>query len=134
LHRLAGMRHPIREHMTPAPHSIGSTQTLAVAHRLMNSHHLRHLPVLDAGKIVGVISQRDLYFIETLRDVDPEETSVADAMTQDVYAVSPSTPLEEVVQTMADRKLGCAVVVEKGKPVGLFTTTDALRELVKALS
>ena len=57
----------IRDYMTESPHSIGANQTLATAHEMMRAHQIRHLPVLRAGKLVGIVSQRDLYLVETLR-------------------------------------------------------------------
>ena len=53
---------------------------MAAAHRLMRRHKIRHLPILQEGKLVGVLSQRDLYFLETLKDVNPEEVNVSEAM------------------------------------------------------
>jgi acetoin utilization protein AcuB len=106
---------------------------MAIAHGLMRQHNLRHLPVLERGKIVGVVSQRDLYFLETIGAVDPETDCVDEAMTSDVYCVGPDTHVEEVVAEMADHKYGCAVVVEHNKVAGMFTTTDALRLLADLL-
>jgi acetoin utilization protein AcuB len=90
---------------------------------------VRHLPVLDGGKLAGILSQRDLFFVETLRDVDPAKVPVEDAMTRDVYVVPPERPLGEVAAMMVERKYGCAVVVRGAKVVGIFTTNDALRVL-----
>jgi acetoin utilization protein AcuB len=115
--------------MTPSPHSIGAEQPLAVAHQMMRKHRVRHLPVLRAGKLVGLVSQRDLYLLETLCDLDPEKVTVEDAMSQDVYSVKPSASLARTAQVMADKRYGCAVVMEEGKVVGIFTTVDALRVL-----
>lgn len=130
----AAAQHAVHRHMTPSPHSIGKNQTLSVAHQIMRDHGLRHLPVLDGGKLVGILSQRDLYFIETLKDVDPESTEVAEAMTEGAYAVSPEAPLHEVATTMAEQKLGCAVVVDQASVVvGIFTAVDALRVLGELL-
>ena len=123
----------IAERMTRNPHLIGAEQSIAAAHQLMRANGIRHLPVLHGGKLVGVVSQRDLHFIESLRDVNPEEVSVEEAMTQDVYAVPPRTPLKEIVNEMAERKLGSAVVVEGQKVVGVFTTVDALDTLAGIL-
>jgi acetoin utilization protein AcuB len=116
--------------MTPAPHSIGRDQSLAVAHERMRSSGVRHLPVLAGGKLVGILSQRDVLLVETLRDVDPAKCAVEDAMSSDVYVVPPDTPLEEVARDMADRKYGCALITEGAHVVGIFTTVDALRALV----
>ena len=119
--------------MTPNLHSIGKDQPLAVAHRLMKEHDLRHLPVLESGKLVGLISERDLYYLESVAGVDIERELVEEAMTQDVYCASPDTKLREVVLEMASRKYGCAVAVEGNKPVGIFTTTDAMQLLAAYL-
>jgi CBS domain-containing protein len=118
---------PISAVMTPQPHTIGRDQTLATAHRMMRENGIRHLPVLEHGDIVGIVTQRDLYFIETIRGVDVDEDVVSDAMTQDSYVVDPELSVAEVARTMSERKLGCAVVKERDRVAGIFTATDALR-------
>ena len=123
----------IGQRMTKTPHLIGVEQSLRVAHDLMRKYEIRHLPVLHGGKLIGLVSLRDLHLVETLRDVDPETVRVEDAMTQDVYAVGAKTPLKEVVNEMARRKLGSAVVVEGATVVGVFTTVDALEVLAELL-
>jgi acetoin utilization protein AcuB len=123
----------IRQVMTPAPHTIGTDQTLAAAHALMRTHGLRHLPVLRGGRLVGVLSQRDLYFLETISGVDVDIDQVADAMTPDVYSVAPEVEVREVARIMAMHKYGCAVVTENGKIMGIFTANDALRHLADLL-
>jgi acetoin utilization protein AcuB len=124
----------IGEKMTRSIHSIGSDQPLAQAHRIMRANGIRHLPVLAAGKLVGIVSNRDLYWLETLTEVDTEKALVEEAMTPLPYAVAPETPLAEVVREMAERKYGAAVVIAEGEVVGLFTTTDALHVLAEALA
>lgn len=119
--------------MTEAPFSIGVDQPLALAHEMMRAHRIRHLPVLRAGKLVGLLSQRDLYLVETLRDVDPTRDRVEEAMSQKAYAVGPGTSLDRVTERMAAKKYGCAVVMEGGEVIGVFTTTDALRALTALL-
>lgn len=123
----------IGQRMTKTPHLIGDEQSLSTAHELMHRYGIRHLPVLHGGKLTGVVSLRDLHLVETLRDVDPTTVRVEEAMTQDVYAVNPKTPLKEVVREMAERKLGSAVVVEGTAVVGVFTTVDALDVLAELL-
>jgi acetoin utilization protein AcuB len=124
----------IQKYMTTSPHSIGGEQTLATAARMMHDHHIRHLPVLSGGKLRGLLTDRDLKLVETFRDVDPTKLTVEEAMTEQPYAVSPETPLDEVVSTMAGGKFGSAIVVQNGRVVGIFTTVDAclaLSELLK---
>jgi acetoin utilization protein AcuB len=116
----------ISKYMTTTPHTIGFDQPLGAAHRLMREHHFRHLPVLQGGKLVGMLTERDLALIETLRDVDPEKVTVEDAMTPAPYTASPEAPLDEVVSTMAEHRYGSAVIVDNNHVVGVFTTVDAL--------
>jgi acetoin utilization protein AcuB len=123
----------VRDYMTVTVHTIGRDQTLEQAHRLMRKFKIRHLPVLEGGKLVGIVSLRDLNLIETLRDVDPTEVSVEDAMTEDTYVVSPETSLREVAAEMEKRKLGSAVVMRAERIVGVLTTIDTLRALVDVL-
>jgi acetoin utilization protein AcuB len=118
--------------MTPTPHTIGADQALVTAHSSMRGHHLRHLPVLRGGRLVGILSQRDLYGVETMRDVDPAQVLVEEAMTSDVYRVDPDETLGRVAATMAARKYGCAVVIEGNEVIGIFTTTDALLALAES--
>jgi len=119
----------IEKHMTASVHSVGRAQSLSVAHEMMRKYQIRHLPVLEGGKLVGIVTERDLHLLETLRDVDPDAVPVEEAMSAEVYAVTPDDPLAEVVRTMSERKYGSAVVMRGTKVVGLFTTTDALRLL-----
>ncbi len=123
----------IQKHMTTSPHSIGVEQTLARAHHFMSEHGIRHLPVLNGGKLVGMLSDRDLHLVEAMAGVDPEKVLVSEAMSSTVYAVTPEQPLDEVVSTMAEHKYGSAVVMQNEKVVGIFTTVDVCRTLAELL-
>lgn len=109
--------------------TIGPRETLAEAHRIMNAEGVRHLPVVDAGRLLGLLTQRDLHLVETLDAVEPEEVLVEEVMVQDVYAVEPEASLPAVLREMERRRLGSAVVLRGRQPVGIFTTSDALRAL-----
>ena len=80
-----------------------------------------------------MVTDRDLRFVETLRDVDPTKVTVEDAMVTDVYAVSPEASLEEVVSEMAQHKYGSVVVMQNQKVVGIFTTVDVCRAFAELL-
>lgn len=123
----------VRRYMTTCPLSIQPGQALADAQRLMQENRIRHLPVLDQDSLVGLISDRDITLIETLKDVDPTKVTVEMAMSEEVFTVSPDDLLDEVTATMASRKYGSAVVMSNDKVVGMFTTTDALSALSELL-
>lgn len=123
----------IQKYMTTSPHTIGDDQPMALAHQMMREYHVRHLPVLRGTKVVGIVSDRDLNTVETLRDVDPRTVLVSEAMTQEPYLVGPDAPLDEVVATMAKNKYGSAVVAQHAKVVGIFTTVDVCRAFADLL-
>jgi len=123
----------VGDKMSKAPYVIRSDESMEVAQELMRRHRIRHLPVIRARKLVGLVSLGDLHLLETLPDVDVLEVSVEEAMSPEVYSVGPKTPLKRVVREMAARKMGSAVVVKRGKVVGVFTTLDALKALASLL-
>jgi CBS domain-containing protein len=104
---------------------------------VMNLGRIRHLPVLQGGKLVGVVSQRDLLAHSLTKALDFEaahrraflrSVDVAEAMTRDVIAVAPDTPIEEAARLLLRHRIGCLPVVERdGAPVGLVTETDLIR-------
>ena len=120
--------------MTKSPHTIAHHATLAAARALMEKLNVRHLPVLDGGKLVGIVSDRDLSFVAGLAGVDPAQVKVSDAMSPDLFTVEKRAPLGEVAAEMADRKYGSAIVLESGKVIGVFTTVDGMRALAQLLS
>lgn len=122
----------IGKYMTAGPHTIGREQSLTAAKQLMHQSHVRHLPVLHGGKLVGIISERELEMIEALPG--SKQLSVEDAMVPDVYTISEDAPLDEVAQEMARLKVGSAIVVKGGDVVGVFTAVDGLRALADLLS
>lgn len=123
----------ISEIMSPATHSIGDEQPMSEAAHRMHKHGIRHLPVLRGGRLVGIVSDRDLAMVESLPGIDPNEVSVGEAMTSEPYAVPPQASLPAVLREMAEHKYGTAVVVEGDVVVGIVTTTDALRLCVDLL-
>jgi acetoin utilization protein AcuB len=126
------MSRAIRRFMTNSPLTVTRTTTLDVAHRLMREHEIRHLPVLDDGAIVGIVSLGDLHLLETIAEFALDSVHVDEAMTPSPYVASPDTPVEEVVEHMAAHKYGCAIIANgDGEVEGIFTTIDAMRVLAK---
>ena len=108
---------------------IGPQQSLLQASQLMRGHDIRHLPVMHGGELLGLLSQRDMYLVETLSDTPAAEIRVEEALTREPFLVDPEDSVQNVASRMAARKIGSAVVARGGKLLGLFTVTDALRAL-----
>lgn len=123
----------LARYMTRKPWTIVPTATMAEAHRLMRAHAIRHLPVVADHRVVGIVTMRDLHLLETLPGVSPDEVEVEDAMSPDVFVASESDDLADVVERMAEAKLGSAVIMDRGDLVGIFTSIDAMRALVEIL-
>jgi acetoin utilization protein AcuB len=120
--------------MTHLPATVSRNTPAGQALHRMQARRIRHLPVMEAGKLVGVVSERDLsaWMLANPRD----ELSVGELMTSHPYLATSDTPLAEIVRVMAVRKYGCAVVLSpppSERIVGIFTTTDALRLLAGLL-
>jgi len=115
----------IRSVMTRSPASVSIDASLREAEDLMIDRGVRHLTVLEGDELVGVVSDRDL--------ASGAGASVRDVCSLDVYSVKPRAPLDEVLDEMAERRIGCAVVTKGGEVVGIFTATDACRCFAKHL-
>jgi CBS domain-containing protein len=115
--------------MTPMPHTIGVDQPVATAQRLMHDHQTRHLPVLDDGHLVGMVSERDL----RLARPGEETLPVSEVMHDEAYAVSGRQPLAQVARHLAKHKLGSAVVTENDRVIGIVTVVDVARALADLL-
>lgn len=126
---------PIGAAMTPFPSSVRSDAPVTEVENLMTRHRIRHIPVQSDGRIVGIVSERDLHRLvnPSLPRVDKQRIRVRDVMQHDVYVVEIGTPLATVLREMAERRLGSAVVTRNGKLVGIFSTVDACRILARDL-
>lgn len=121
----------IRELMTAMPHSIGYDQKLALAQEMMKKYSIRHLPVQKGGNLVGILSERDINLALALDQDYADRLIVEDVSTSEPYIVSPDTKLSEVASKMSVEKIGCTLVVENKKLVGIYTTVDACRDLAR---
>lgn len=111
-------------------HAIEAHQPISLAIELMSKNGLRHLPVLEDGVVVGEVSDRDLR-VWGLKPSLGEEVTIRHIMIEDPFVIPPSAALEDVASEMAERKIGCAIVVDSNRLVGMFTVTDALRALAR---
>ena len=122
--------------------SLDEGEKLRSALELFQKHHIRHLPVLKDGKLVGILSDRDLMRATPssisgagMEDFDRvvDSTTLAQIMTRNPYCVTPSTRLKDAVKVLHDRKHGALLVVEGERLVGLISATDMLMDLYDLL-
>ena len=115
--------------MTRSPVVVESNERLATVRRKMDQGNFHRVPVVDSGKLVGIVSDRDLReHVGSLDDV-----KVNGAMTEPVVSVAPTTMLEEAANLLVKHKIGGLPVVEQGKVVGIITATDLLRAFADVL-
>ena len=119
----------IAEVMTGMPVTTGGSRPISVVRELMQRYKIRHLPVVELGRLVGIVSERDLDRWSALPEVNPDAVPVSRVMSRQVLMVAPEDTVAEVAASMSARKVGSAVVVRRGDIVGIFTTTDALQAL-----
>jgi acetoin utilization protein AcuB len=116
--------------MTGTPLCCRPDDPLEPVRERMLARDIHHLPVVDGGEIVGIISAADIDTLHRCPHADLSRAVVAEAMSPAPYVVSMTTPVAEVVRTMAAHRWGAAVVVDRKRRVrGIFTTGDALRLL-----
>ncbi|MCM2280881.1 MAG: CBS domain-containing protein [Bdellovibrionaceae bacterium] len=123
----------IQKYMTVLPHTIGVDQTLDAAEKMMTKYRVRHLPVLDGGRLVGILTDRDIRLVETFKDVQPDQVKVDEAYSPDPYVTSPNASLADVCAEMAQHKYGCVLIEDNHKLVGIFTWVDALNAMTELM-
>jgi acetoin utilization protein AcuB len=124
---------PISRYMTAQPWTIERNATLGDARQLMLKHDIRHLPVFDSGRLVGVVSDRDLRLLEAVGGPDTQTKQVGAAMTDKPFVVTGDTAVDEIVQIMSEHKYGSVIVMGRHGIEGVFTTVDACRVLADVL-
>ena len=115
--------------MTSFPHFVDVDDSAATMERMMDEHNIRHLPVQEDGKVVGIVSERDLHHY-VKRDAPRSEKDKIRArriMIPDPYIVPFRTPLREVVFEMAKRRIGSVLVQRQGKLAGILSAMDVCR-------
>jgi|APTNR8051073442_1049403.scaffolds.fasta_scaffold28810_3 acetoin utilization protein AcuB len=123
----------IQKFMTTDPKSIESTAKIKDAQALMTKFKIRHLPVTRQGKVVGILSDRDIKLVGSFSEIEIDEVVVADVCQNKPYIVAPDELIHEVAAEMAAKHYGSAIVVQNSRLVGIFTAVDACRTLAEIL-
>ncbi len=105
--------------------------SLAEARLLLDQHRIRHLPVVEAGRLVGIVSDRDIRSAASASSLD--QLRVAEAMNRNVISVSPDAQVQEAAKLMLVHRIGGLPVVKEGELLGILTETDLLRAFVELL-
>jgi acetoin utilization protein AcuB len=117
--------------MTSFPYFVEVDDTAAKMERMMDEHSIRHLPVQEKGKVIGIVSERDLHH-HVKREAPGSEKDTIRArhiMVPHPYIVPFRAPLNEVVSEMAKRRIGSVIVQRQGKLAGILSAIDVCRIL-----
>ena len=129
----------VERRMKPNPITVSPADSFRRAMTLIRQRGIRHLPVVEGGQLVGIVTDRDL------RQASPspatsleihelhyllEKITVREIMTTKVHTVTPETPIEEAARLMLQHKIGGLPVLRSGLLVGILTETDILTAFV----
>jgi CBS domain-containing protein len=126
----------VREIMSTDVEMVERNDHLRLVEERMATKHLRHLPVVEQGELVGLVTQRDLFkatmssamgYGEKTQQTFLQSVLVKEIMVYPVATVTPETSVTEAVDMLMQRVIGCLPVVERDKLVGIVTKTDLLR-------
>ncbi|MGH3148201.1 MAG: CBS and ACT domain-containing protein, partial [Rubrobacter sp.] len=125
----------VNDSMTREVVTLSPQDTAKAALALCRERRIRHLPVLEGGVLVGIVSDRDLRSAapalgDTDRAAALAEIRVGEVMASQVVTVAPDDPIEQAANTMRERRIGCLPVVEGGGLVGIVTASDVMDALV----
>lgn len=130
----------IKDVMTHNVVTLDVDHSINLAEGMMRLENIRHLPVVHHGKLVGLVTQRDLIKAQAAIlaapgvPVERLTVPVGRIMQREVWTAHPDTPALHVAQIMVSNKYGCAPVVEEGRLVGIVTQIDLLALLVRLLA
>lgn len=127
-------KHKIEDFFTETVVSIDTDDGVDRAQELMTKHGIRHLPVLDAGKLKGVLSDRDIKASLAFKGANTKKMRAGEICSEHVYVTHRDSSLQLVAKELASKHYGSAVVTENDEVIGIFTTTDACRALSEVLS
>jgi acetoin utilization protein AcuB len=132
----------VRGVMMSAPVTLCPEDTLEAANDLITLGRIRHIPILDNGRLVGILSQRQLLgpAATVMLGVKGKTKKallkgfqIKDVMRFPVITTSANTTVKEAARLMAEKKVGCLPVVDEGALIGLITATDILRHVASEL-
>ena len=130
----------VRDIMILKVRTLRRSDSLQLASDLMTQGHIRHFPVMDGGKVVGVVSERDLFraslsslvkYGEKEEKAFRDTVSIKGVVNEPAITVSPDASIQEAARMLLEHRIGCLPVVEGDKLQGLVTGRDILRALIE---
>ncbi len=115
----------LKKAMTPFPYSIDLEASVAEARQLMADHDVHHLPVCSGSELVGMLTARDIASLQV--KAEALQLLVKNCYAPDPYVVELDAPLDEVIEEMAERHIGSAIVMRHGRLAGVITHVDICR-------
>lgn len=122
--------------------TISASERLSTVDDIMTLGRVRHIPVVQAGRLVGVVSQRDLLraslsALSQHRDAERRAflsvVEIARVMSTPPIIITPDATIEQAAAVMAGKRIGCLPVLEDDELVGMITETDILRWVAGAV-
>jgi acetoin utilization protein AcuB len=124
----------VRGRMTRDVVTVEPTTPVSEAFEMIRSNNIRHLPVVEGSRLLGVVSDRDLRLALGPDGAEPDGTTVADVMSADPITTSPSIPVETAAELLTTNRIGCLPVLEDDELVGILTESDLLRAFVELMA
>jgi CBS domain-containing protein len=131
-----GKEGSVREIMMSMPVTLKPEDTLDMANDIITLGRIRHIPIVEDGRLVGLLSQRDLLgtAATAILGLKPKTKKamlksfqIKEVMRKPVITVNAGTAIKDAAKILADKKIGCLPVVEGDSLIGLVTVTDVLR-------
>ena len=132
----------VRKKMKKDLVTISKDERMTVAKKILKEKNIRHLPVVDGKRLVGLVTNMDIRKSEASPATSLEvrelhylldKLTVGEIMTRNVITISPDISIEEAAILLHDNKIGCLPVVEDGNLVGIITENDVMEILIEVL-
>jgi CBS domain-containing protein len=123
----------VREYMTPVPKVIPSDLSIAEAYTYMRKLHLSHIPAAQGGKIVGIISNREIRQLLAIGGTALGKEPVSLLIESKPASIAANLPLKDVLSQLESQDCSALLVMEGARVVGLFTVENALRAFLDFL-
>ncbi len=122
--------------------TVTKDEKMTVAKKVMKEKNIRHLPVVDGKKLIGLVTNMDIRKAEAspatsleIRELHYllDKLTIGEIMTRNVITISPDISIEEATTLLHDNKIGCLPVVEDGNLVGIITENDVMEILIEVM-